>query len=386
MRAELKVPGGKLVTVELEVAEALASADTASIAEQSKHSPFRISAAKLAGDFFIEPDEALGVIEEALSCHPADSTAAVFSAAIEEALIRAFGNDWKLIGFRIEDITRVVMRALGTEQGEIVPASEIPATTTPDWRSLEWEIIRHEPLPAAVQVALDQVLTEAVADGTRGPTLRIWEWEASAIIIGSFQSVKNEVDVEAAAAENLQIIRRITGGGSMLMEAGTVITYSFYIPVSFVAGMSFEQSYQFLDSWVIDALRRLGVDAEYKPLNDIASPQGKIGGAAQKRLAKGAMLHHATIAYEIDGEKMLRVLRIGREKLSDKGIKSAAKRVDPLSKQLGKSREDIVASFEQGFTELTGAKSGKITAEELEKAEALAVSKFTDAEWTYRIP
>ncbi len=386
MRAELKVPGGKLITVELEVAEALNSADSASVAEQSKHGPFRISAAKLAGDFFIEPDEALGVIEGALHCQPVDSSASSLAGVIEEALIRAYGNDWKLIGFRVEDVARVVMRALGTEQGEVSPALEIPVGKTPDWRSLEWEIIRHEPLPAAVQVALDQVLTESVAEGKRKPTLRIWEWDASAIIIGSFQSVKNEVDIKAATAENLQVIRRISGGGAMLMEAGTVITYSLYIPTSFVAGMSFEESYRFLDSWAIAALRGLGVDAEYKPLNDIASPLGKIGGAAQKRLAKGAVLHHVTIAYEIDGEKMMRVLRIGREKLSDKGIKSAAKRVDPLSKQLGRPREDIVAAFEKGFTELTSATRGGITAEELAEAEALAVTKFTDVEWTYRIP
>ena len=71
------------------------------------------------------------------------------------------------------------------------------------------------------------------------------------------------------------------------------------------------------------------------PLNDIASPAGKIAGAAQKRLAGGAVLHHVTMAYDIDADKMLEVLRIGREKMSDKGIKSANKRVDPLRSQTG---------------------------------------------------
>ena len=50
------------------------------------------------------------------------------------------------------------------------------------------------------------------------------------------------------------------------------------------------------------------------------------------------MLHHVTMAYDIDADKMLDVLRIGREKLSDKGIKSARKRVDPLRRQTGMPR------------------------------------------------
>src|SRR5699024_5272252 len=83
------------------------------------------------------------------------------------------------------------------------------------------------------------------------------------------------------------------------------------------------QAYAFLDDWVLGALERVGIEARYVPLNDISSPQGKIGGAAQKRLAGGAVLHHVTMSYDIDAEKMTRVLRIGREKLSDKGTTSA---------------------------------------------------------------
>jgi hypothetical protein len=104
--------------------------------------------------------------------------------------------------------------------------------------------------------------------------------------------------------------------------------------------MTFADSYAFLDDWVLQALRSLGVDAVYQPLNDIASPAGKIGGAAQKRLANGGVLHHATLSYDMDGQVMTEVLRIGREKLSDKGTVSAAKRVDPLRSQTGCPRGD----------------------------------------------
>ena len=70
--------------------------------------------------------------------------------------------------------------------------------------------------------------------------------------------------------------------------------------------MSFADSYAFLDDWVLVALRSLGIEASYQPLNDITSPSGKIGGAAQKRLGNGRrVLHHVTMSYDMDGDKMV---------------------------------------------------------------------------------
>ena len=98
------------------------------------------------------------------------------------------------------------------------------------------------------------------------------------------------------------------------------------------------------------ALAEIGVKAHYVPLNDIASEQGKIGGAAQRRFAGGVLLHHVTMSYDIDAEKMGDVLRIGREKLSDKGTRSANKRVDPIRSQTGLARDQII----EGFLDFSG--------------------------------
>ena len=172
----------------------------------------------------------------------------------------------------------------------------------------------------------------------------------------------------------------------MLMAAGQIVTYSLYVPASLVAGMSFADSYAFLDDWVLQGLRSMGIDATYQPLNDIASPSGKIGGAAQKRLANGGVLHHVTMSYDMDGQVMTEVLRIGREKLSDKGTTSAAKRVDPLRSQTGMTREEIIERLEETFIRLYGATRGHITPEEYAEAEALVESKFSTDAWLRRVP
>ena len=253
------------------------------------------------------------------------------------------------------------------------------------WNDHDWHLIHEAPQPPALHMALDQVLTDEVASGRRGPTLRLWEWASPAVVIGRFQSLRNEVDMDAAHRHGIEVVRRIIGGGAMFIEPGNTITYSIYAPLSLVHGLTFQESYALMDAWVIAALGELGIEAWYQPLNDIASAGGKIGGAAQMRHA-GAVLHHVTMAYDIDAAKMLDVLRIGREKLSDKGIASAAKRVDPLRSQTGLPREAVIQRMADTFRRLHGLRDDALRPDELARARELAANKFHKHEWTAEVP
>lgn len=349
MHGEYKVPGGKLVVVDLDTEEG------------------RIVHFRLAGDFFLEPDEALPAIDAAVNGLPVEAD----TRAIAEAVRRALPEGAVLLGFSPEAIGVAVRRSLAH------------ATT---WTDYQWEIVHAPAASPATHLALDEVLTASVASGTRNPTLRFWEWDQNAVVIGSFQSVKNEVDPDGAARHGFEVVRRITGGGAMMMEKGSVVTYSLYAPIDLVQGMTFADSYAYLDEWAILALHDMGIDASYVPLNDITSPKGKIGGAAQKRLGAGAVLHHVTMSYDMDGQKMTEVLRIGREKISDKGIASAAKRVDPLRSQTGLPRAEIIDRMKARFTAMYGAEPGDITPEEYAAAARLVETKFSTPEWLYRVP
>lgn len=253
------------------------------------------------------------------------------------------------------------------------------------WRDYDWQLLRDGPMSPNMHMALDEVLTLEVGMGRRAPTVRIWEWASNAVVIGCFQSVRNEVDMEGAQRHDVQVVRRITGGGAMFIEPGNTITYSVYAPLALVSGLTFVESYAFLDTWVVDALQSLGVNAWYQPINDITSSGGKIGGAAQTRRA-GAVLHHVTMAYDIDSAKMLEVLRIGREKLSDKGRTSAAKRVDPVRAQTGVSRPAVIDRLVETFREEHGLNPSALTPAELRAADDLMASKFATDDWLYILP
>jgi lipoate-protein ligase A len=349
MHGEYKVPGGKLVVVDMNSRDGV------------------ITDFHLAGDFFLEPDSALEAINAAVIGLSVDADAKVFANAVREVLPAGA----VLLGFSPDAVGVAVRRALST------------ATS---WRDYDWQIIHSKAVSPVVQMALDEVLALEVGEGRRQPTLRFWEWNDPAVVIGSFQSLSNEVDCDAVEKHGFEVVRRISGGGAMFMEAGSVITYSIYAPADLVHGMSFTDSYAYLDDWAIVALKTMGIDASYQPINDITSPKGKIGGAAQKRLGNGAVLHHVTMSYDMDGEKMVQVLRIGREKISDKGITSAAKRVDPIRRQTGMSRSDIISVLKQTFTSLHGATPGDITEDEYARAEQLVADKFGTQEWLHRVP
>ncbi|OLZ64545.1 lipoate--protein ligase [Streptomyces sp. IMTB 2501] len=354
MHGEYKVPGGKLVVV-----------DVAAEGGVLRH-------VRVAGDFFLEPDEALDAVNRALEGAPVDTDAAGLAARIDAALPAGT----VMYGLTSEGVAIAVRRAL--------------ARAT-DWTDYDWQLVHEGPQPPALHMALDEVLTAEVAAGRRPPTLRVWEWGAPAVIIGSFQSLRNEVDAEGAARHGIEVVRRISGGGAMFVEPGNTITYSLSVPESLVQGLSFQDSYAYLDDWVLGALGDLGIRAWYQPLNDIATDQGKIAGAAQKRIVgpdggPGAVLHHVTMAYDIDADKMVEVLRIGREKLSDKGTASAKKRVDPLRRQTGLPREAVIDRMIESFRVRYGLAPGKITDGELTRAKELARTKFISPEWTARVP
>ncbi|OZI74758.1 lipoate--protein ligase family protein [Bordetella genomosp. 12] len=255
----------------------------------------------------------------------------------------------------------------------------------PDWKDYRWQLVHEAPQQPLLHMALDAVITDEVGAGLRPPTLRIWEWAAPAVVIGRFQSLRNEVDADGAQRHGVSVVRRVSGGGAMFIEPGNSITYSLSVPQEFVAGMSFQESYAFLDSWVIKALHDLGIKAWYQPLNDIASEGGKIGGAAQARRSK-AVLHHVTMSYDIDADKMVEVLRIGREKLSDKGTTSAKKRVDPLRSQTGLAREAIIERMLQTFAAMAPLEPVALAASTVAAAQQQVDEKFATQEWLTLVP
>jgi len=236
-----------------------------------------------------------------------------------------------------------------------------------------------------MHMALDELLLEQVIAGDRRPTMRLWDWIEPALVIGSHQSVLNEVDLAAAEQLGFTVTRRMSGGGTMLCEPARTITYSMYLPESAVAGISFRKSYALLDEWAVGAFVEMGVPASYREINDIISPRGKIAGAAQARRRRH-LVHHTTIAHSMDVTLMPRLIRIGRERLVEQGVRSAEKTVSPLSWFTSESCAEVARHLHDFFKRTFRARDGELSAGELGAARDLVASKYSTDAWVNRLP
>jgi lipoate-protein ligase A len=250
---------------------------------------------------------------------------------------------------------------------------------------LDWDLIPASSEPAHMHMALDEVLLERVIAGVRRPAVRFWRWTERALVIGSHQSVMNEVDEVAARHLGFSVTRRMSGGGTMICEPGRTITYSMYLPASAVADMTFRQSYSTLDAWAVRAFVALEVPASYREINDIISPRGKIAGAAQAR-RRGFVLHHTTIAHTMDVAIVRRLIRIGRDQLSARGARSADKEVSPLSWFTDLDCAAVTSHLERFFASSFRCMPSELTGEEIAAAKRLVKTKYATAAWINRLP
>lgn len=350
---ECKTPGGKLVAVDIVFSGVGQSRPP--VSGQSWHPGLRHPAScHLSGDFFVEgesdaaADSLLRDIERALiegrpvasalAAHPDVALIGTSAAAIETAFDRALDKN--------ACTAQPAVMSSVAGGNHIVAGNRVAVEYQARWDALKRDLVvvhDHSRMPSE-QMAIDESWAREVAQGHRRPTLRLWEWGGPAVVVGRFQSAFDEVNLDVARQLGFAVVRRCTGGGAMFIEPGNTITYSLYAPLDFVQGVSIEESYKLCDWWLVEALRELGLDVRFAGLNDIASQYGKIGGAAQRRFPEGggAVLHHVTMAYDIDARKMGRVLNTSREKMSDKAVKSAVKRVDPMKSQTGLSRGEII--------------------------------------------
>lgn len=242
---------------------------------------------------------------------------------------------------------------------------------------MRWRFIPYAENDAFMNMAIDESVSARVASGQSPPTIRFYGWKPRAISIGYFQSLEREVDLENCKAAGVDIVRRRTGGGAVFHD--NEVTYSIIakeelFPKDIIA------SYREICGYLIDALGFLGMDAEFKPINDILVKGKKISGNAQTRRA-GVLLQHGTLLYEVDVDRMFSLLKVSDEKIKDKMIASAKERVTSVRQQANVDMEDVLAALEKGFTQGREYDAGELSEEELADARGLVESRYKKQEW-----
>jgi lipoate-protein ligase A len=251
----------------------------------------------------------------------------------------------------------------------------------------QWRLIDMRIEDAPTQMAIDEAIAIIRLKHNTPNTIRLYRWNPSAVSIGYFQRIENEVNLTACKEFGVDVIRRITGGGAVYHDYHGEITYSLVAPESDPKmPRDILESYQLICGAIVKGLKYIGVESEFKPVNDIIADGKKISGNAQTR-RYGTILQHGTILVDSDIKRMFQVLRVSDAKISDKLIHAVEERVTNIRRYLDKDigfpavRDALVKGFEETI-------DIDLSPEELTLEEETLVKelhkKYTSHEWVYQ--
>jgi lipoate---protein ligase len=238
---------------------------------------------------------------------------------------------------------------------------------------------------AAENLALNRALLEAHQEGASPHTLRFLRFTPCALV-GFHQSVEQELRSDYCHEQGIDIQRRITGGGAIYFDE-TQIGWELYLDKRFLGSAEMPRIAQRICEAAARGISALGVDARFRPRNDIEVDGRKVSGTGGA-FDGDSVLYQGTLLIDFDVERMLRVLRIPAEKLSDKAISSARERVANLKDLLGElpSFETVQRSLARSFAETFEVQldwaEGLNPVEERKFAEALV--DMDTPEWVYQ--
>ncbi|HEY3423076.1 MAG TPA: biotin/lipoate A/B protein ligase family protein [Methanocellaceae archaeon] len=243
-----------------------------------------------------------------------------------------------------------------------------------------WRVISLESHPAAENMAIDETIGNELCEGRSQPTIRFYTWRSPAVSIGYFQCIRDEVDIAACQSGGVDYVRRRTGGGAVYHDPAGEITYSIIAPESYFPN-GIRESYDHICSCMISGLFELGIDASFRPINDVTVDGRKISGSAQTR-RKGVLTQHGTILFQLDREAMFSVLKPPKAKLADKPFKRFEDGVTSVSELCDATKEELYHALLRGFTRAKEWRYGTLTDHEQLLVPALK-DKYVSDTWNF---
>ena len=222
-----------------------------------------------------------------------------------------------------------------------------------------------EAYSAAMNMAIDHAIYESVANVRENPTIRFYKWMPSSISLGAYQNHK-EINIEACKKHNIGLVRRMTGGRAVFHDK-VDFTYSVIAPIM-VFNYSIENAYRQICSWIINALKEIGIKASLENKNDIMVNGKKISGNAAKAMDKGIYVQHGTLIYDIDFEIMPKVLNITKDAVNEK--------VTSILQHKKASQDKVYDALKNNFAKGKEVKTENLSKYELMRAEDLAAMKY----------
>lgn len=265
---------------------------------------------------------------------------------------------------------------------------------------VNWRYVPFKCETAAENMATDEFLFQKLIDNDLGAknTIRFYSWKPSAASIGTNQSLHTEIDTTFAKQNNIDVVRRITGGGAVFHDGAGEITYSVIcrlgeLPKPKSPIIQFEksitQSYRSILEALGEGLRCLGVSIDAKKIHcpALLSNGKKISGNAQK-ISKGVLLQHGTILLSIQPDIMYSVLRPPEGVPKKKIVHSVRAKVTGISNLMPlNDTNTIIEYLIDGFKTKWGISftAEDISEKECDEINELMKNRYGNSKWTEKI-
>ena len=255
-----------------------------------------------------------------------------------------------------------------------------------------WRLLKLDVNDAFTNMAVDEAIVTARITDSVPNTLRFYRWNPSAVSIGRFQDIANEVQVENCRQKGVDIVRRLTGGGTVYHDSQNEITYGVAVREKDFGTTDVIYAYNKICSGIIQAAEILGVNASFNPGDprncpNIAVNGKKISGSAQYHKS-GVLLQHGTFLLDVDLENMFTFLRVPwAENISDI-ICVASDRITSIKKELKhkiyaeKATEALIQGFQKALS--IELKEGTLTDTEQTLASKLRSEKYSKDTWNLK--
>lgn len=164
-------------------------------------------------------------------------------------------------------------------------------------------------LPFPVEnLALDEALLEELEERGGDPVLRFWESDCHFVVLGRTCRMADDVDLVACQEDGLPILRRASGGGTVLQGPGC-LSYAFVLPINWHPDLvSIRTTNRLILERMATALRRWEPATTFRGISDLAINDMKISGNAQRRTGK-VVLFHGTILHGMGVDLIARYLK-----------------------------------------------------------------------------
>lgn len=256
-----------------------------------------------------------------------------------------------------------------------------------------WRLLKLETKDAFANMSIDEAIITARIKGSVPNTLRFYRWNPSAVSIGRFQNVFNKVDVENCRSHGVDIVRRITGGGTVYHDFKGEITYSVIVKEKDLGTQDVVVAYNTICNGLIEAAKILGVNANFNPGDprncpNIAIDGKKISGGAQFHKG-GVLLQHGTFLLDVDLTEMFTFLRVPWAKTTADVLCVAKERITSIEHELAsnisveEAYQALIRGFERTFN-IEFNEEETLTTYEQKLAEKLRKEKYTTDEWNLK--